>query len=132
MIKREIRAPILVLFFLSLGGLLLHIRIHPPDHSVFNWTPVVFGVLGTAVLPWLFNYRRTMPWAYLLNLAAVVVGTVTMAWHTATHWEGAVTWQAVLLRSTLADIVILLAKLPPAHQILRHFRPAGPGQRVER
>ena len=85
MIKREIRAPILALFCLSLGGLLLHVRIHPPEKSVFNWIPVVFGVLGTAVLPWMFNNRRTVPWAYLLNLAAVVAGTVTMTWYTATH-----------------------------------------------
>jgi len=88
MFKKEIRAPILALFLLSLGGLLIHVKIHPTAvtpynrnllPSAFNWVPIVFGLAGAFVLPLLFNFRRTVAWAYLLNCAAVGVGVVTMA-----------------------------------------------------
>lgn len=123
MFRKEIRMPILGLFFISLGGLLLHLRIHPPASEAHDWIPAVFGVLSVIVLPLLFNSPRTVAVAYLLNAVSVVVGTVTMAWYSVEHWQGPVTWDAVLLKSTLADILILSAKLPIAHVILRHFRP---------
>jgi len=122
--KKEIRGAIWALILLSAGGLLLHTRIHPPTESLFDWVPAASGIITLLVLPVLFNYRATVAWAYVLNVAAVLVGTVAMAWYSATHWQGPVTWQAVLLKSTLADIVILSAKLPLGHHILRHFRRA--------
>jgi hypothetical protein len=124
MFQRGIRAPIWALVCLSLGGALLHLRIHPPADSLFNCVPTAFAVINVLVLPFLFNNRRTVAWAYLLNAVTVVVGTVTMAYFSITHWKGPVTVQAVLLQSTLPDIIILAAKLPLAHIILRHFRPA--------
>ena len=126
MFKREIRAPICALFFISLGGLLLHLRIHPPAKSAYNLVPAVCGGITTFVLPFLFNDRRTVAWAYMLNLAAVIVGAVGMAYFSATHWEGPVTLQTLLLKSTLPDILVLCAKLPIGHQILRYFRPKEP------
>ena len=123
--KRPIRKPIFALFFLSLGGLLLHLRIHPVSEGVVNLVPTAFGVVTTFALPFLFNYRRTVAWAYVINLAAVVVGAVTMAWISWVHWQGPVTPLRLLLESTLADILILAAKLPLGQMILRHFRPAG-------
>ena len=123
MFRKGVCVPILGLFLISLGGLLLHLRIHPPTHEAFNWIPVIFGVLSVIVLPFLFNSPRTVAIAYVLNAVSVVVGTVTMAWYSIEHWQGQVTWDAVLLQSTLADILILMAKLPIAHMILRHFRP---------
>ncbi|OPX23213.1 MAG: hypothetical protein B1H04_03940 [Planctomycetales bacterium 4484_123] len=128
---REIRASVCALFFISAGGLLLHLRIHPPTEGFVNLLPAAFGVLGTLALPVMFSFRRTVAWAYMLNLAAVVAGTVTMGWHAARHLTGPVTWQALLLESTLPDILVLWAKLPLAHQVLRHFRPAsGPDPRA--
>lgn len=123
MFKKEMGAPILALFFVSLGGLLLHIRIHPPSQEAFHWVPVIFGVISTFVLPFLFSNARTVAWAYLINIAAVVVGTIMMAAVSIEAWEGAVTLHGVLLRSTFPDIMVLFAKLPLAHHILRHFRP---------
>ena len=123
MFRKQVRMPILGLVLISLGGLLLHLRIHPPAHEAFNWIPVVIGVLSVIVSPLLFNWSKTVAVAYLLNAISVVVGIGTMAWHSIEHWQGPVTWEAVLLQSTLADILILSAKLPIAHMILRHFRP---------
>ena len=123
MFRKGVCVPILGLFLISLGGLLLHLRIHPPTNEASNWIPVVFGVLSVIVSPFLFNWSRTVAAAYLLNAVSVVVGIVAMALYSIEHWQGPVTWDAVLLKSTLADILILLAKLPIAHAILRHFRP---------
>ncbi len=123
MFRKDIRMPILAIVFISLGGLLLHLRIHPPSHEASDWIPAVSGVLSVIALPLLFSSRRTVAFAYILNATAVVVGTVTMAWYSIEHWAGPVTWEAVLFQSTLADILILLAKLPIAHIILRRLRP---------
>lgn len=108
------------------GGLLLHVRIHPPTEDAFDWLPVAFGVLGAFVVPVLFDYRPTAVWAFLLTFAGVVIGTITMAYYSVTHWQGPVTWDAVLLKSTLADIVILTAKLPLAVSIQRYWRRTQP------
>jgi len=119
MFKKPIRNSIWALIFLSLGGWLLHLRIHPPSESLFDWTPAVFGAISTFVLPVLFNYRATVKWAFVLNVAAVVVGTLTMAFFSATHWQGPVTLKTLLLNSTVPDILVLFAKVPLSCQILR-------------
>ena len=125
MFNKEIRGSLLALFLISLGGWLLHFRIHPPAADADNLVPAIFGVVSILVVPVLFSQKRTVAWAYILNVAAVAVGTVAMALWSVNNWQGPVTWQAVLLKSTLADILILFAKLPLGHHILRHFRPAG-------
>lgn len=123
--KEEIRLPILALFLISLGGLLLHIRIHPPT-GPWNAVPFVSGLVAAFVLPFLFNQRKTVALAYVINLAAVIVGTAMMAYHSFTHWSDMpVTIGGILFQTTLADILILGGKLPLAHMILRHFRPKG-------
>jgi hypothetical protein len=135
--KKGIRAPILAFFLLSAGGLLLHLRIHTPGPlqsllgmpqtpaATVNWIPATFGVLGTFLLPFLFNYEKTVVWAVVVTWLAAVAGTGGMAHYSITHWQGPVTWDALLLRTTLADILVLTAKLPLAHIILRHFYPKG-------
>ncbi len=121
--KKEIRLPILALSLISLGGLLLHIRIHPPT-GPWNAVPFVCGLVTAFVLPFLFNQRKTVALAYAINLAAVVIGTVMMAYFSLTHWRDMpVTIGNILFKTTLADILILGAKLPLAHMVLRHFRP---------
>jgi len=100
---------------LSLGGLLLHLRIHPVDESIYNWTPAVIGLVNVLVLPPLFLRARTAGFALLAAWFTVIVGTVGMAWHSATNWTLPFTALNLLLKSTLADILILGAKLPLAH-----------------
>ena len=128
MFKKEIRGPILALFFISLGGLLLHLRIHSPRKEAFYLIPAVFGLATTFALPFMFNSKKTVAWAYLINVLAVVVGTITMAYYSVNHWQGPVTVVTVILNSTLADILILCAKLPLAHIILRYWRPKSSGE----
>ena len=128
MFKKEIRLPILALFFLSLGGLLIHLHVHPPGDEAFDWIPVVCGFITAFVLPFLFNRRSTVGLAFVITLAVVIVGTVTMAYESIEHFKpeevkGALAFlQFWLIKSTLADILVLFAKVPLALMILRHFR----------
>jgi hypothetical protein len=125
MFRKEVRELIWVYFLVSLGGLLLHLRIHPPNDNMFNWVPAVFGVANAFVLPFLFNSPTTVAWAYVFAWATVVTGTVAMAYYSIITWAMPVTIKNLVMFSTLADILILLAKLPLAHKILRAYRPKG-------
>jgi len=125
MFRKEVRELIWVFFFISLGGLLLHLRIHPPQESLFNWVAAGFAGANTLLLPFLFNKPATAPWAYLFVWATVVTGTVAMAYYSLITWKLSVTFHSLLMNSTLPDILILLAKVPLAHKILRAYRQKG-------
>lgn len=112
-------------FLLSLGGLLLHLRIHPVAESIYNWTPAAFGLINTFILPPLFLNPRTAGLALLAAWFTAIVGTTGMAWHSATTWFGPADPWSVLLKSTAPDILILWAKLPLAHVLLALARPEG-------
>ena len=126
MLKRQIHLLIAVFFLVSLGGLILHLRVHAPvlegKLRLFFLIPAVFAGAATFILPFMFNNRKLCPYAYLINLAAVITGTIMMAYFSVTHWEGPVTAARVLSHSTFPDIMILLAKLPLAHSILLCWR----------
>ena len=122
MFKKEIRASIWAIFFISLGGWLLHLAYHPVEEKAFNWIPAIFGGISTLALPFLFNFRKTVVLAFLLNWAAVIAGTVTMGYESLEHAPETITLKWVVFDSLLKDIVILLAKIPLGHQILGYFR----------
>ena len=117
------RALILAYFWISLGGLLLHIRLHPPLENIYNWAPTAVAALNAFVLPFLFARPSTVAWAWLAAVATVIFGSVGMAWHWLVAWPGPWNLDAFLLRSTLPDIVILWGKLPLAWAIVRLVRP---------
>jgi hypothetical protein len=127
-IRRAILPPIFGLWCMACGGLLLHTRIHPVSKDAFNWYAHGFLIFNTFILPWMFLFRRTMPWAYIINATSVVVGVATMTWFSIVHWSGPVTIGALLLQSTLADSLILLGKLPLAHCILLAWRRHDQGE----
>jgi hypothetical protein len=95
---------------LAVGGLFLHLRIHPIAEHGYNWIPFVSGVLSVIAVPLLFGWRRTVHYGYVLNGFLVILGIVTMAHFSCAHWPSPVTVGAVLLRTTLADILILTGK----------------------
>jgi hypothetical protein len=98
------------LLTLSIGGLLLHSRIHPVKANYSNLVPAVSGLLSVLVVPLLFCFRRTIAYGYVLNGFLVITGTITMAHFSIVHWPSPATVQAVILNTTLADILILWAK----------------------
>ena len=125
MFRKEVRELIWIYFFVSLGGLLLHLRIHPPKESAFNWIAALFAGMNTFIVPFLFNSPVTATGAYLFTWATVITGSVAMAYFSAVTWKLPVTPQTMIMNSTLPDIIILLAKLPLAHKILRVYWPDG-------
>jgi len=122
MFRKEIRTEILAIFLIALGGLLLHNRIHTLETSAFNVVPRIVGIISIIILPFLFNSKKTAPIGYVLNLIAIIVGTIAMIDFSVDTWKEPVTVYNIILHSTLADILILFARLPIAHKIMRYWQ----------
>jgi hypothetical protein len=125
MVNRKICLPVTSFFLIALGGLLLHLRIHPPGKDPANAVPIVFGIVSTFVLPFLFNRADAVLWAYGFNVVAVIAGTLGMIHYSVESWQGPLTLKTLVLQSTLPDILILWARLPLAHLIWRQWIPAA-------
>jgi hypothetical protein len=123
---KDIRMLILAFVLLSVGGLMLHIRIHPPAASLFNWIPVAFGAVNILLLPLLFRRADTAPLAFMLCCITVIAGTIGMAYYSIVEWKEPVTLYTVLFKSTLADIFILMMKVPLGYELLRQVRGTAP------
>ena len=67
------------LFFLSLGGGLMHKAYHPFGRTGYGMVPFIVGLLSVLIIPILFYFKKTLNLAYLLNGFAVIIGTITMA-----------------------------------------------------
>ena len=124
--QKDIRMQILAFVLLSVGGLMLHIRIHPPAASLFNWLPVAFGAINIVLLPFLFRRADTAPLAFMLCCITVIAGTIGMSYYSIVQWKDPVTLYTVLFKSTLADIVILMVKIPLGYALLKQVSGAGP------
>jgi hypothetical protein len=98
------------LLTLSIGGLLLHSRIHPVKANYSNFVPAVSGLLAVLIVPLLFCFRKTVAYGYVLNGFLVITGTITMSHFSIAHWPNSTMVQAVFLNTTLADILILWSK----------------------
>jgi len=98
------------LWVLAVGGLLLHCRIHPVKDNYSNLVPLVSCLLSVLIVPILFCFRRSIAYGYVLNGFFVIIGTITMTHFSIAHWPKPATIQAVLLTTTLSDILILWAR----------------------
>jgi hypothetical protein len=98
------------LITLSLGGFLLHGRIHPIAGNPANVIPLISGVLSILIVPLLFSFRRTIEYGYVLNGMLVIVGTIAMTHFSLFHWPVPATLGAIILKTLLADIVLLWSK----------------------
>ena len=127
-IKKELRIPILSLFLLSIGGWFLHLRIHPVTENPSYYIPFIFGILNVFIVPFLFHFKKTVIIAYLINGFGVIMGVITMAHLSITGLEPPFTFTIIFIKTTLADIFILLPKLFIAHTILLHYFPSGLGR----
>jgi hypothetical protein len=101
---------ILAIFFLALGGWLLHLRIHPTAKDAENYIPFVAGLISVIVIPVLFIFRSTISFAYLLNGMTVIIGTITMTHFTIENHPPVWTLQTIFLGTLLADIILLWGK----------------------
>lgn len=101
---------ILAIFFLALGGWLLHLRIHPFAKDAENYIPLVAGFISVVIIPVLFIFRSTISFAYLLNGMTVIIGTIAMAHFSIKNPPEVWTLQTILMGTLLADIVLLWGK----------------------
>lgn len=128
-----LRGVAVALALLAAGGLLIHLTWHPPGlpgapENPANWIPLVFGVTGVAMVPLLILSGRAWLAGYLINGFGVIVGTVTMAWHSISSWHGVPGPADLLLHSNLPMILLLLPKVVIGQRVLYHYRPRGAGR----
>jgi hypothetical protein len=95
---------------LSIGGILLHTRIHPIKTNYSNLVPAISCILSILIVPTLFCFRKTIAYGYVLNGFLVIIGTVTMTHFSIAHWPNPATFQSIILTTLLADILILWGK----------------------
>lgn len=132
--RRSLAPPIAGIVLLSLGGWLLHLRIHPvsfdpadPSNPA-NLVPFVAGILSIVVSPVLLASKRTFVSGYLWNGMSVVVGVVTMASMSIASPPASLDLRAIALGTTLASCLMLLPKLFLGEAVLRHHHPSGMGR----
>jgi hypothetical protein len=127
-LRKELSKPILALLFLSLGGWLLHFRIHPISGNPPNLISFVFGLVNIIITPLLFNQKKTVIIAYLINGLGVIIGAISMAHFSFSALPNPLTFTNIIFKTTLADIVILFSKFFIGQMILLYFYPTGLGR----
>jgi hypothetical protein len=95
---------------LSLGGLLLHIRIHPIAKNPANLIPLISCLLSIFVIPALFSFKKTVEYGYVLNGFLVIIGTIGMAHFSLVNWPAPATVGSIIFKTMLIDILILWSK----------------------
>jgi hypothetical protein len=110
-IRAYIKSTLLVaLVAISIGGLLLHMRIHPVSQNTSNFIPLVSGILSVIVVPLLFSSKKTIGYGYTLNGFLVIIGTIAMAHFAVAHWPEPASPESIVLKTTLPDIIVLWTK----------------------
>ena len=81
--KRYLKVFLLAaLFFVGLGGFLIHFGFHPVSgggSSPVNFVPLAAGVMTVFIVTSLFLIKGFAPFAYLLNGMIVIIGAITMS-----------------------------------------------------
>ncbi|MCX5781711.1 MAG: hypothetical protein NT145_03265 [Elusimicrobia bacterium] len=109
--KQNIRYLLITgLFFISLGGWLLHLRIHPPAEAISYILPFVLGIISIVIIPFMFLFRNLVQYAYVVNGFFVIIGIITMAHFSYANMRGPISLEGLFLNTTFPDIAILLTK----------------------
>lgn len=95
------------LFFVSFGGWILHVNIHPPSDLAANYVPFVAGMVSSTAVPAMFLFRKTLAYAYVVNGMLVIIGTITMTHFSLAHPPEAITFYTLTFNTLFPDIVIL-------------------------
>jgi len=123
---------ILALILISLGGLLLHLRVHPPfggdEFQGSDLIPPIFNLLSLILVSWLFLKKETADLAYLLNGLAVIFGVLLMSHLSLIMLKADFSLKHLILGTTLADSLILLGKFMVGKALFESYYP----ERVKR
>jgi hypothetical protein len=106
--KQKLRLLLVVgLAFVSLGGWLLHGRIHPPSKLSVDYIPFIVGLISFTAVPIMFLFRKTVAYAYVINGMLVIIGTITMTHFSLAHPPEQITFASVIGKTMFPDIAIL-------------------------
>ncbi len=95
---------------MSLGGFLLHLRIHPYAGHRSILINTVASLLSILVVPLLFSLRRTVHYGYVLNGFITIVATITMAHFSIEHLPDPLGIGGIFFGTTFPDILIVWGK----------------------
>ena len=110
--KTHLKMLLITAFILvTLGGFLLHTRVHPLAANPGNYIPFFAGLFSLLVLSFMFSFKKTIPYAYILNGMLVIIGTIAMAHFSIARWKGGITLENLILKSLFGDILILWTSL---------------------
>ena len=132
--KKETTGLIVALAMMSLGGWLLHYRVHPivPDAAGIrvaeNFVPFAVGLVSVLLTPALLWFRRTLIVGYVLNGVTAVLGAVLMTYYSVTIVRHPVTLAGLITGTLLADVLIAFAKLFVGQRVLLAYHPSGMGR----
>lgn len=123
-ISRRI-VPILIALhmLISLTGVLIHIKLHPPSESIYYWWASLPSIFSLLVVPVLYSRPLTVPWGFMLTAGTVIFGTIGMFYFSLMTLEGPLTLSGIVLRSAFPAIIILWIKVAIAFYILRAMVP---------
>jgi len=106
--KQKVRLLLVgALFFVSLGGWMLHIRMHPPLKQAVHLVPFLAGLLSITAIPLMFLFRKTVAYAYVMNGMLVIIGAITMTHFSFAYLPGYISFGTITLNTSLSDIGIL-------------------------
>lgn len=101
---------IAALMAVSLGGLLLHLRIHPPFALAQHLIPFIAGIISIVVLSAMFLSKKTLAYAYVINGMIVIIGIITMAHFSMMNPPKHISFKTIIIGTLFADIVVLCTK----------------------
>lgn len=123
MVSRSVRILILIHIGITLGGILMHLKFHPPNKSLYFWWASPVNAVSLLIIPVLYSRPSTAGWGFMLNAFAVLIGTIGMSYYSLLNLERPLTLFRVFIESTLPNIIILWSKIPIAYLILLEMQP---------
>jgi hypothetical protein len=106
--KQKLRVLLVAgLFFVTLGGWMLHVRIHPLLKLAANYVPFIAGLMSVTAVSAMFLFRKTLAYAYVINGMLVIIGTITMTHFSLAHPPEHITFSTMMLNTLFPDIVVL-------------------------
>lgn len=95
------------LLCVTLGGFLLHVRIHPIASNIANLVPFIAGLMSLLVITTLFFFKSLVPYAYLANGMLAIIGTITMGHFSYKLIQNNLSIMTVFTKTIFPDIVII-------------------------
>ena len=123
---------ILALFFIALGGWLLHIKVHPPFEESVHLIPFLSGIISIIAIPALFYMDSTTPYAYVINGMIVIIGAIMMSHLSIANLPEQINLKKLILGTTLPDIIILFTRFAAGQALFEIYRMQNPDtQRIK-